>query len=350
MPQPKPFLCFSLRTDVPADAKALARRLTALSDPVFAATAGKTMPIARATAEMILTELVRFEIAASDLARAHAPYRPLEVAEAEARREAALQATLRHAIFLRDREVARAPLQEVARRLGVALDEADPDWQGLAMEATRVLLDVSEERLRRDRGVFPEPAPAFRTALRRIDGAAPHSENPPAGAAPRSIDPAVTAAMWFRPEHPIPASADLEKPADETHFAAAAADAHGTDHVGTTGAVQQIPEVAPQEARAEVPFSPRTTKTGPKPKGLMPAHPWADLPDLRNRSGGPLWRGGWHHRGPSPRTGLDAARTPAVRSGNGPRASLSELPPRRSHRPPVAVHAGGTDGHDGDPS
>ncbi|MDO5704787.1 MAG: hypothetical protein Q4G49_06875, partial [Paracoccus sp. (in: a-proteobacteria)] len=159
------FLCFSLRTDFPTDAKALARRLTALSDPVFAAVTGKIMPLDRATAELLLTDLVRFEIEASDRARAVAPFRPIEVAEAEAAREAALQATLRRAIFLRDRDVARAPLREVAARLGLELDETGPEWLSLAIEATRVLLDISEERARRDRGVFCGQAPAFRSAM-----------------------------------------------------------------------------------------------------------------------------------------------------------------------------------------
>ena len=177
----KPFLCFSLRTDIPAEAKILARRLTALSDPVFS-TAGMTMTIDRASAEAMLCDLVRFEIAAADQARAFAPYRPLAVAEAEARREAALQATLRQAIYLRDREIARRPLRAVAERLGVPLDEADPDWQWLAMEATRVLLDVSEERARRDRGEFDAPSAVFRSVMVQATA----TRNPSSGDRPGS--------------------------------------------------------------------------------------------------------------------------------------------------------------------
>ena len=45
-PSKKSFLCFSLRTHVPREAKILARRLTAMSDMVFAAVAETTMTIA----------------------------------------------------------------------------------------------------------------------------------------------------------------------------------------------------------------------------------------------------------------------------------------------------------------
>lgn len=226
----KSFLSFSLRTDVRAEAMTLARRITALAEPLFAAVAGKSMPIDRATAEHLLTDLVRFEIAAADHARAMAPWRPLEAAEAEARREAALQATLRQAIYLRDREVARAPLRAVAERLGLALDETDPDWASLAMEATRVLIDISEERARRDRGIYDGPAPVFRTAMRRIEAAAPAAMVPMPLDQARGwfgADPAAAAAPGIRAA-PVPAAAAPAIPAghrapDPAHVAGAPA-------------------------------------------------------------------------------------------------------------------------------
>lgn len=163
------FLSFSLRTHLPADAKILARRLTALSDPVFAALVENEMPIAPDVIETVLTELFRFEIAAFEEVRRHAPTRSREAAEADQRREALIQDTLRHALFLRDREAARAPLRRIATHLGIEISEDDPDWRGLAVDATRVLLEVSEERQRRDRGVFPNPTRFFRSAMHMVD-------------------------------------------------------------------------------------------------------------------------------------------------------------------------------------
>ena len=63
-PSKKSFLCFSLRTHLPSDAKILARRLTEMSDLVFAADAETTMAIAPETQVRMLESLVRFEIEA----------------------------------------------------------------------------------------------------------------------------------------------------------------------------------------------------------------------------------------------------------------------------------------------
>lgn len=178
----KSFLSFSLRTDLLRDAEILARRLTALSDAIFAHATETTMVIAPDIAETLLTALVRFEIEAFERARALADLRSPDAAEADLRREEALQATLRRALFLGDRDIARAPLAHVAERLGIVLDDADRDWKALAYEATKVLLDVSEERHRRSRGLYTEPTPVFRRALGRLPDQVPsgHSSAAPA--------------------------------------------------------------------------------------------------------------------------------------------------------------------------
>lgn len=153
--------CLNLHTHILPDAKTLSRRLTEMSDRIFAAAAEKTMAIAPEIADHLFVELAPFEIEAFEHARAVADPRSLEAAAFEARREEALQSTLRHALVLGDREVARAPLRHVAERLGVSLDESDPDWKTLAFRATRVLLDVSQERLRRQQGHYCEPSAHF---------------------------------------------------------------------------------------------------------------------------------------------------------------------------------------------
>ncbi|SDY26057.1 hypothetical protein SAMN05444340_10514 [Citreimonas salinaria] len=171
-PLEKSFLCFSLRTHLPADAKILARRLTEMSDLVFAAGAEMTMAIAPETQVWMLESLVRFEIEAFERARAVAGPRSPEAAAMDLRREEALQATLRQALWLGDREVARQPLRHVAARLGLELDAADEDWTALAYEATRVLLDVSQERARRQQGIYDQPTVFFRRAIGTATAAA----------------------------------------------------------------------------------------------------------------------------------------------------------------------------------
>jgi len=116
--------------------------------------------------ERVLTELVRFEIAASDHARAIAPERSREEAQMAAQRELALQGTLREALLLRNREVARAPVQAAAARLGVNINDNEENWMVIAYEATRVLLDLSVERSKRDQGVFTAPSHFFEAAMK----------------------------------------------------------------------------------------------------------------------------------------------------------------------------------------
>ena len=115
--------------------------------------------------ERVLSELVRFEIAAADHARAIAPERTREEAQQALQREDALQATLRDALLLRNREVAKQPVRAAAKRLGVQVPEDSNDWLALAYEATRVLLDLSVERSRRDQGIFTAPSRFFSKAL-----------------------------------------------------------------------------------------------------------------------------------------------------------------------------------------
>jgi hypothetical protein len=144
-----------------------------MSDQVFAACTEKTMPIAPEVAEHILVNLARFEIEAFECTRAAAPYRSAAAAHADLRRETALQETLRQALLLRNRAVATAPLRHIAEQLGITLDEEDLDWQRLAIEATKVLLDVSEERQRRDQGLYDGPTVYFRSAMVKARTSAP---------------------------------------------------------------------------------------------------------------------------------------------------------------------------------
>ena len=71
----------------------------------------------------LLTDLIRFEIAAFEKARLSEGQRSLAAAELAAQREKAFQEMLREAIFLRDWAVMPAPLAAVAKRLGVALPD-----------------------------------------------------------------------------------------------------------------------------------------------------------------------------------------------------------------------------------
>ncbi len=168
-PGQEKFFVFSLRTQVLREAKAVAARLTDISDQVFAVMTEKTMPIAPEIAEQILVDMARFLIESFDRQRALAPTRSLAVAEEELRQEQAWRTSLKQSLFCRDRGIVRPPLRETALRLGITLDEDGPDWLNLAIEATKLLIDVSEECERRDRGETSETTPWFRSARALVD-------------------------------------------------------------------------------------------------------------------------------------------------------------------------------------
>ena len=159
------FLTFSLRTDIPSNARDLAARLTALTTLAFDYAKG-CYDLKLDMLRPLLTDLIRFEIAAFEKTRLSEGQRSLAAAELAAQREKAIQETLREAIFLRDWEVMRAPLEAVARRLGVAVPEGGEPWAALALEALRVGIDISQERVRRDRGVYTEQSAFFSRAMR----------------------------------------------------------------------------------------------------------------------------------------------------------------------------------------
>ncbi|WP_417274969.1 DUF6538 domain-containing protein [Celeribacter halophilus] len=200
----KSFLCFSLRTHVLRDAKILARRLTEMSDLVFAADAEVRMAITPDIQIRMLESLARFEIEAFERTRSMAAPRSPEAAVQDLRREEALQMTLRQAIYLNDREVAQRPLQHVAAHLGIELNMGDEDWCALAYEATKVLLDVSLERSRRQQGIYEQPTHVFRRAVSTVETTSVQGQTVPAET---TVAPAVFASAEIIPEPAAPAPA-----------------------------------------------------------------------------------------------------------------------------------------------
>lgn len=231
-PSQKSFLCFSLRTHVLRDAKILARRLTEMSDLVFAADAEMTMAIALETQFWMLESLARFEIEAFERTRAVAGPRSPEAAALGLRREEALQDTLRQALWFGDRDIARQPLRHVAAQLGIALDEADEDWSALAYEATKVLLDVSQERHRRQQGHYDQPTVFFRRAIATSAAGAAAAAPGPLGAI---VEPASFACLGAQP---LPALASATFIAAQAATCALPTLAAGTDEAEATPAGQ----------------------------------------------------------------------------------------------------------------
>jgi len=180
-------LCVSLRTHVPADAKALASRLTALCDFAFALAMETDMQHLGDTDIRLLEHLARFQVEAHAAARALAAPRSEQAARQAAASEQATQDLLRRALATGDCEIARDPLRAMAAQLDVTLDESCDSWRVLAFEATRILFDVSRERERQELGQFDTPSPIFISARTTAAPPAPApvtSAMAPAAAAP----------------------------------------------------------------------------------------------------------------------------------------------------------------------
>lgn len=134
-------------------AEVLNQRSASLQDPCAAAEMTPT------EVHMLVTESLAREDRAADRRRALAPVR----SESEAREEdASIRALLdriRAGIWRRDYSMAEDVMRATARDLGLHPDESTQEWRCAAYETMRGLIDVTMDRLQRDRGEFAERSP-----------------------------------------------------------------------------------------------------------------------------------------------------------------------------------------------
>jgi integrase len=261
------FLRFSLRTDIPCMARLRARRLTSLTDYAAALLESSGQVMTSSTIARVLTELARFEIAAADQVRLSAPLRSHAEAEAAFAREAAIRETLREAFLLRDREVVRAPLLAVCRRLGVDLPGCPADWHGLADQAIRVLVEVSEAREARDRGEFDTRSGYVTAAIETLEARAPTRSAPPAF--PARLAPLPLDAFALTETVPVDTTGPVTRPDPVTSCRAPAESCSGPEtsaaaDLTETASVAPVPDRAATPRRAAAaPVRRATTAVGP---------------------------------------------------------------------------------------
>lgn len=155
-------VCMSLFTTHLTDAKRIVRRLTAVSDALFdAVMERRDMPVSAQLIIAILADVRDQEIRAFEARRSSAPARDETAVNAALVREAQIQQSLREAIALGKRDTALDPLLAALTRAGVVLDPSDLSWAQLAHNTNRVLLEVSEERARREQGQYSTAEPAL---------------------------------------------------------------------------------------------------------------------------------------------------------------------------------------------
>lgn len=150
------FLCFPLKTNLLPEAAAIARRLTAIADSCFSA----GIDVSPEVMTRLLVTYARLEIETADRIRALTAPCSRAAAEAALAVEAATRASLRDAIFLCERDPAFRAIESTARHLGLDIRGDDEDLPILADRMLRLMLELSEERERRSRGIFPSRSPS----------------------------------------------------------------------------------------------------------------------------------------------------------------------------------------------
>lgn len=256
------FLRISLQTHVPADARERAARLTRLCDTAFALMTEPGMDHLTQDQISMLETLARFQVAAHAAIRAAALPRSRAAVEHAAACERATQAVLQDALATGNRDLAREPLRAVAAHLGVTLVEDDADWNRLAFEATRILLDLSRDREQAEYGRYNLASPIF-SSVRSNPG--PHTGNhapapfPNSSPAPAHLPIAVPAAAVTPCHMPIDVHLPMQNvtpssdPGSAAHhpFHAAVMPAHLQAASPAAEAVPQ-PVVAPASAAPSV--------------------------------------------------------------------------------------------------
>ena len=265
-------ICLSLRTDVLSEATCRVRALTALKDLAVALTTERPVDHLSPEHVTLLTELARCQIAAHEALRASAEPRSEAAANFAAQTERATQDMLRRALALGDRTPVTDPLREMARRLGVTLDETSSNWRALAFEALRVMLDVSREREKREVGTYEEVTPIFRSVI-ASRSAAPGAVLPqvvaqshapaltmPAAAAPGAVSvPVSTIPSATAPAEPLVAS-PAQPPAEEALATPKTAETGVADTVSSrppSHDCEPEPIVASPESAPRAPAMPR---------------------------------------------------------------------------------------------
>ncbi|SCY07161.1 site-specific integrase [Paracoccus tibetensis] len=179
--------CFPLKTNLLREAAAVAARITAIADICFRA----EIDVPPEVMTRLLVTYARLEIETADRIRALTGPRSRAAAEAALAVEAATRASLRDSLLLCERDPAFRAIESTARHLGLVIEGHDEDLPILADRMMRLMIETSEERERRTRGVFSDRQPYLELALGGLsvtgaDAAVSRSDAPAAALQPAS--------------------------------------------------------------------------------------------------------------------------------------------------------------------
>lgn len=151
----KPFFCFSLRTHFVSEARRRAAIAARFTDDLIGLIemCGADMLDERQL-DCVVDDLMRFEVAASEALRETCGPRGPEADAAAVRLHEATRDTMRAALVYNAYDAVTAPLARTLARLGLPLESDSEDWSRAARRAARALIEVADENILREKGIY----------------------------------------------------------------------------------------------------------------------------------------------------------------------------------------------------
>jgi hypothetical protein len=152
---PKSFFAFSLRTHLVSEARRRAAVAARFTDDLIGLieVCGADMRDQR-DMDGVVDDLMRFEVEATEAVRESCGPRSAEEVAAAIRIHEATRDTLRAALIYNDYGAVHAPLERTLSRLGLAIEPGTDGYRRLARRCARALVDVADENIRRENGVY----------------------------------------------------------------------------------------------------------------------------------------------------------------------------------------------------
>ena len=104
--------------------------------------------------DAVIDTLMRVEVETVEALREAAGPRGADAVAAAVRMHQATRETLRAALVYNDYAAVEAPLERSFARLGIAIEREGETWRRLGRRAARALLEVADENIRREQGVY----------------------------------------------------------------------------------------------------------------------------------------------------------------------------------------------------
>lgn len=151
----KSFFAFSLRTHLIGEARRRAAIATRFTDDLIGLieVCGADMRDQQ-NMDGVVDDLMRFEVEAAEAVRETCGPRSAEEVAAAIRIHEATRDTLHAALVYNDYGAVHAPLERTLSRLGLAIAPGTDGYRRLARRCARALVDVADENIRRENGVY----------------------------------------------------------------------------------------------------------------------------------------------------------------------------------------------------